>query len=164
MTNHRFSTKLLSVILSVMMVLPMMQPIFAFGADADGSPAELRVVPEVIHTADGDIPVEEDWNEVYPYGTFAFGNYQADIAEPGALADSGEPLPQTILIPVYRLGGTVGRVTAKVSFSPAVTVAPDGNGYVYDYAASGKSDILVEYETPSVIAAVPGSLSHAPPV
>lgn len=52
-----------------------------------------------------------DWNELYPFGTFAFGNHQADIAEPGATAD-GQEIPQSLLIPVYRFGGTVGRVTA----------------------------------------------------
>ena len=37
----------------------------------------------------GEITPEENWDIVYPYGTFAFGNYQADVAEAGALVHVG---------------------------------------------------------------------------
>ncbi len=30
-------------------------------------------LPDTLNTAKGEIPAEEDWNEAYPYGTFAFG-------------------------------------------------------------------------------------------
>jgi hypothetical protein len=108
--------------------------------------------PSSLVTPTGEIPVEEDWNEVYPYGTFAFGTHQADVGEPGSKTKDGEEIPQTILIPVYRLGGTVGRVTAKITYAPAVTTQADGEGSVYDYAASGKQDLRIEYENPNPLA------------
>ena len=109
--------------------------------------------PASLDTPDGEIPVEEDWNETYPFGTFAFGTHQADVGEPGAKTKDGEAIPQTILIPVYRLGGTVGRVTARITYAPAITTQADGTGSLYDYAASGRQDLLIEYENPNPIAA-----------
>ena len=154
MKKHGWTKRILSLVLSALMVMPAWQPALA------GEPENVEILtdgtalPAAIHTADGEVEIPEDWNEVYPYGTFAFGNYQADVAEPGALTQDGGAIPQTIRIPVYRLGGTVGKATAKVSFSPAVTLAPDGDGTLYDYAASGRDDLLIEYEAPSPIAAV----------
>ena len=109
--------------------------------------------PTTLQTQDGEIEVEEDWNETFPYGTFAFPNYQADIGEPGAKTQEGEELPQSIEIPVYRLGGTTGVVTAWILFSPAVTTDESGEEFVYDYAASPLEDIRIEYQNPNPIAA-----------
>lgn len=109
--------------------------------------------PEVLQTTDGEIPVEEDWNEAYPYGTFAFGNHQADLGESGAKTADGAVIPESILIPVYRLGGTTGKVTAWICFAPAITTDETGTVDVYDYAASGRDDIRIEYENPNPIAA-----------
>ncbi|MBQ3954655.1 MAG: hypothetical protein II680_02095, partial [Clostridia bacterium] len=142
--------RLLAVLLSLCMCLPLLPA----GVWAQDEPAaEERTVPATIITKDGEIPVDEDWDETYPYGTFAFGTHQADVAEPGAKTSDGQEIPQTILIPVYRLGGTAGRVTAKITYAPAVTTEPDGTGYVFDYAASGKQDLLIEYENPTPVAA-----------
>ncbi|MBQ7719719.1 MAG: hypothetical protein IJT56_03960, partial [Clostridia bacterium] len=109
-------------------------------------------IPQLPVSADGVISPDEDWNEAYPYGTFAFGSHQADISEPGALTENGEQIPQTIEIPVYRLGGTVGRVTAKIVYAPAITTDADGVNKIYDYAASGRDDLMIEYQDASPIA------------
>ena len=136
-------------------VLPL--PVWAEKAQYDSvqntpAPQLQGEQPVAIRTADGDVAVEEDWNEVYPYGTFAFGSYQADVAEEGAKNADGQTLPDTIRIPVYRLGGTVGKVTALITFSPAITTDANGTDFVFDYAASGKDDLLIEYENPNPIA------------
>ena len=78
-------------------------------------PVEQGEQPEALITAEGEIPVEEDWDEAYPYGVFAFGTTQADVGEPGAKTAEGETLLQMQLIPVYRLGGSQGRATARNS-------------------------------------------------
>ncbi len=121
--------------------------------DALRAEAAQPELPAALSTPEGEIPVEEDWDEVYPYGTFAFGTHQADVAEPGATTLDGGQIPGEIEIPVYRLGGTVGRVTATVTYAPAITTDPTGEQKVYDYAASGRDDIRIEYDNPSPIAA-----------
>ena len=110
-------------------------------------------LPERLSTADGEVSVDENWNETYPFGAFAFGNYQADIGEPGAADKDGNPLPGTALLPVYRIGGTTGRVTARITYAPAITTDESGAIPVYDYAASGRSDIRIEYEDANPLAA-----------
>ena len=119
-----------------------------------GAAEPLRALPAAIETRDGEVAVdeEEDWNETYPYGTFAFGGYQADVGEAGARTAEGEALPNSVLIPVYRLGGTRGRVTAWITCAPSITTNPDGTENVYDYAASALDDLLVEYEDANPIA------------
>ena len=157
MSKHHSTTRVLAALLSALMTLSAAElPVWAVWVDERQEKAaeeEIGFLPSVLHTQNGDVEIDEDWNAVYPYGTFAFGTYQADVAEPGALTAEGEEIPQTVLIPVYRLGGTVGRVTAKIQYSPAVTTDPDGIGTVYDYAASGKLDLLIEYEAPTAMAA-----------
>ena len=74
------------------------------------------------------------------------------MAEPGALTNDGQALPQSVLIPVYRLGGTTGRVTVRIVYAPAVTTK-DGAENIYEYAASGRQDLRIEYENPNPIAA-----------
>ena len=142
----------LSLLLSLLMCLTLL-PLKAAKAEGGEEPEEAAAEePIVIRTADGEIAADEDWNEVYPFGTFAFGNHQADVAEPGTLTAEGEEIPQSVLIPVYRLGGTVGRVTATIAYAPAITTGADGNGSIYDYSASGKQDLLIEYENPNPLA------------
>ena len=144
-------------LIASLLCLCMLTSVLPLQIWSEERPAAARIIsqgeqPAFLDTADGEIAVEEDWNETYPYGTFAFGTHQADVGEPGAKTKDGEAIPQTILIPVYRLGGTVGRVTAKITFAPAVTTEADGTGSVYDYAASGKQDLKIEYENPNPLA------------
>ncbi len=146
-----WTKRIISIALALVMLLSAV-PLTSF-ADFVNQDIPQGERPTVIQTADGDIPVEEDWDEAYPYGTFAFASYQADVGEPGAVNSDGEALPQTTLIPVYRLGGTHGQVTAWVTFAPTITTDASGEEQVFDYAASGRDDLLVEYENPSPIAA-----------
>ncbi|MBQ6163175.1 MAG: hypothetical protein IJK23_01740 [Clostridia bacterium] len=110
-------------------------------------------LPEVLNTSDGEVAVQDEWEDLYPYGTFAFGTYQADLGEPGAKTPEGDELQQSLLLPVYRIGGTRGRVTAKIIYSPVVTTDESGTQAIYDYAASGKQDLLIEVEKPNPLAA-----------
>ena len=84
-------------------------------------------------------PDDPSWTDTYEYGTFAFGNFQADLTE-GA-ADGW----QTVMLPVYRLGGGAGRAEVTVHYEPAVTKL-DEDLMTYDYAASALDDIIIEAE------------------
>ena len=155
--SHGNLKRFIALVLAVVLVIGMLPQASANAADmrmrlSNGSSAGADTAGPAIVTADGDIEADENWNDKYPYGTFAFGAYQSDIAEPGAVSQDGEKIPEVILLPVYRLGGTTGKVTAKITFGPAVTADESGEGYNYDYAASGMSDIRIEYELPSAIA------------
>ena len=65
-------------------------------------------------------PEDPAWDEVYEYGAFAFGNFQADLTE-GA-TDGWE----TVMLPVYRLGGTIGRAEVRIHYEPAATKIAEG--------------------------------------
>ena len=141
-------------LISLFLALVMLSSAIPLSVFAEGSIPDVRQgeQPTVLQTADGEVPIDESWDESYPYGTFAFGNHQADIAEAGATDSEGNPIPTVLEIPVYRLGGTQGRVTAWITFAPAITTDPTGEQQVYDYAASGRDDIRIEYENPNPIA------------
>ena len=149
--------KAMAVLLTLLMLVTLLPSNIAKAED-DTEPAAVQneeqpQQPVVIQTENGEVIPEDNWNEVYPYGTFAFGSYQADVAEQGARTSEGEAIPQSILIPVHRLGGTVGRATVRIIYAPAITTNEDGTEKTYDYAASGKSDMLIEFEDANPIAA-----------
>ncbi len=155
-------TKLLALFLCLCMTVSLL-PIRSAAAEEDGVPesgGEWTVgsvgddgeEPYAVAAEDDTILPGADWNELYPFGTFAFGNHQADVAEPGATTPDRCEIPQSLLIPVYRFGGTVGRVTARIRFMPAVTKDVNGEEDVFDYAASGSTDLLIEVEDPNPIA------------
>ena len=147
----------LALLMSLLMCVALLPLKAAKAEEADREEASASEPaseqPIVIRTEDGEIAADEDWNTVYPFGTFAFGNHQADIAEPGAVTADSKEIPQSVLIPVYRLGGTTGKAIVRILYSPAITTETDGTGEVYDYAASGKTDVQIEIEDPSAIAA-----------
>ena len=146
--------RLIAVLLTICMlgsILPLQ--IWAEEAQTAARTVSQGEQPANLDTPEGEIPVEEDWNEAYPYGAFAFGSYQADVGEPGALSPDGEAIPQTALLPVYRVGGTTGKVPVRLTYAPAVTTDESGTKQVYDYAASGRSDLLIEAENPNPLAA-----------
>ena len=142
--------RLVAALLSICMLCSVL-PMQSWAANAQT--VQQGEQPASLVTPEGEIPADEDWNEAYPYGTFAFGTYQADVAEPGALTSEGAEIPQTALLPVYRVGGTTGRVTVRITYAPAVTTDESGKEYVYDYAASGKRDLLIEAENPNPLVA-----------
>lgn len=83
---------------------------------------------------DGVVKVEDSWEETYPYGAFLFDNSEAKIAEGGDEAK----------ISLYRLGGTAGRATAYLAYSPVVAMLK-GEIPAYGTAAgSDDVDIMVE--------------------
>ena len=146
--------RLIAILLTICLfasVLPLQ--IWAEAADGLSQSVRQGEQPVSLVTPEGEIPADEDWNEAYPYGSFAFGTYQADVAEPGGLSADGQPIPQTALLPVYRVGGAIGRATVRISYAPAVTTDESGSNVIYDYAASGKQDLLIEAENPNPLAA-----------
>ena len=147
--------KAISLLLTLVMLFALLPTGAAFADDDENVEQPQSEEPQqvVIKTENGDITPEDNWDEVYPYGTFAFGSYQADVAEPGAATADGQAIPESILIPVHRLGGTVGRATVRIVYAPAITTNEDGTEPVYDYAASGKQDMLIEIEDPNPVAA-----------
>ncbi|MBP5282108.1 MAG: hypothetical protein J6Z22_06380, partial [Lachnospiraceae bacterium] len=82
---------------------------------------------------------EVDLDAEYPYGAFAFGDFQVSLTEGDT--DGLE----TALIPVYRIGGSQGRAHVTILYSPAIGQVTDEE-YILDYAASAKEDLLIEVE------------------
>ena len=104
-----------------------------------GEPEDLTIVGQ-----DGkEITVTDDWETTFPYGTFAFGNFQA-VAEEGG---------DTAVIQVYRLGGTEGRAVAYISYEPVLTQMEDGSAGTA--TAAGSEDVIIEAEDP-----LPGALDQ----
>ena len=110
------------------------------GGDVPGSKEEI-----VIRKADGETPYDEEWEELYPYGTFAFGDVGAELEE-GASGEDG-----TLLIPVYRLGGTDGAATAIIRYSPNVFLV-DEEKISYSMALSALTDVELSYESANPLA------------
>ena len=80
------------------------------------------------------ITADESWDEVFPYGTFAFESSEVTISEDGP----------SKTIKVYRLGGTIGRASAFITYMPAISQIEEG---VYTYAnAAGANDLIIEVE------------------
>ncbi|MEQ2444048.1 S-layer homology domain-containing protein [Pseudoflavonifractor sp. CLA-AP-H29] len=101
--------------------------------------AYLAPKPEELSIVDKDgntVSVTEDWETAFPYGTFAFSDFQV-VAEEGG---------DTAVIQVYRLGGTAGRAVAYITYEPALTQLEDGSAS-YSTAA-GSNDIVIEVENP----------------
>ena len=121
MKTRRF-TKALALLLCLCMCISMLPSKFTLAEDDLEQTVPQGEAPEVIVTKDGEIEPDEDWNETFQFGTFAFGHYQADIAEPGVKTADGQEIPQSVLIPVYRLGGTVGKAIVHSHCAPAVTM------------------------------------------
>ena len=124
--------KLLALTLSLLLTAGIVQPrLFARAEDKK---------PDVLHTERGDVAVTDDWETRFPYGTFAFELSEAALEEGG----------DTLVVNVYRLGGTLGRATAVVRYSPMlVPVGEDEYGYA---TAVSTDDILIEVENARPIA------------
>ena len=138
MTRHL--KRLPCVILSLLLMFQLAQPAFAW-QQKDEPAAKPSTSQEVVLTdAEGnEVRTDDSWNETYPYGAFAFDKTAADVQE-----------GDDTVITVYRLGGTKGRATAYISYSPILTPNEDGSTY-YGYALSGK-DLTIEVEDTAPIA------------
>ncbi|MBQ0109420.1 MAG: hypothetical protein KBS44_04000, partial [Clostridiales bacterium] len=134
--------KIIAAALSVLMVvLAIPASVLAIMTPSDYGLGEKEDI--IIHASDGDLPYDVAWNEMFPYGTFAFGEIEMNIDENGK---------ERTYIPVYRLGGTNGRATVIIDYSPAAATLDDGS-ISYAYAASAKTDLRLFVEDDQPIAA-----------
>ena len=136
MTNN--IKRVLSLLLSLALLAGLF-PAAALPAEAVEYTPEGKPMEYV--TAEGEtVAVEDEWEDVYPYGVFLFAEGSTHTAEGGEAAS----------IKLYRLGGTTGRVTAIVNYNPSA-MQLDEDRVVYDSAA-GYGDITIEVEDPLPIA------------
>ncbi|MBQ3405443.1 MAG: hypothetical protein IJG63_08525, partial [Oscillospiraceae bacterium] len=127
--------KSLCVLLSVVFMLQLAQPALAV-LQRDAQPDAASPEDVVLTDAEGnETHADKSWEEIYPYGAFAFDLNAAGVKE-------GEDA----VITVYRLGGTTGRATAYINYNPTVVKNEDGSPY-YGYALSA-DDITLEVEEP----------------
>lgn len=130
MSTKKMIHRSLALLLALVMTLGLVpQQALAYLAE---QPEELTIVDKDGNT----VAVTEDWETAFPYGTFAFSDFQV-VAEEGG---------NTAVIQVYRLGGTQGRAVAYVTYEPALTQLEDGSAS-YSTAA-GSNDIIIEVENP----------------
>lgn len=121
--------RLLSVILVFSMSIGLFPvQVLAYYKDRDENG------PLLIQDSDGNIiPVDESWETTFPYGTFAFASGELTLTE--GSEDK---------ITVYRLGGTIGRAAAYITYVPAAA-SIDENTITYAHAA-GSNDISIRVE------------------
>ena len=130
MSTKKMIHRSLALLLALVMTLGLVpQQALAYLAER---PEELTIVDKDGNT----VAVTEDWETAFPYGTFAFSDFQV-VAEEGG---------NTAVIQVYRLGGTQGRAVAYITYEPALTQLEDGSA-AYSTAA-GSNDIVIEVENP----------------
>lgn len=94
----------------------------------------------VVRDENGNV-IEEDWETAFPYGTFVLEKSEVTLTEGGAEQR----------VKVYRLGGTIGRATAKFQLAPAA--AQSGEDEISYINAAGKSDYAVKVEDTLPVAA-----------
>ena len=80
--------KLMSVLLAAVLMMTMM-PSAVYAYIGQKQNEKLSQIPEAViqdlKDEDKEIKEEDDWIATYPYGTFAFGDFQSDVAEYGAV-------------------------------------------------------------------------------
>ena len=127
--------RIIAVLMSLLMLFSAV-PAQAFAVNRVVlEPVSGTRVAELTQTA-----AEENWDETFPFGTFAFADSEASVTEGGET-----------LIDVLRLGGTAGRATVYIYYSPAAMDLGEGK-YSYGNAA-GTDDIRIEVEDALPIAA-----------
>ena len=130
MSTKKILHRSLALLLALVMTMGLVpQQALAYLAER---PEELSIVDKDGNT----VAVTEDWETAFPYGTFAFSDFQV-VAEEGG---------NTAVIKVYRLGGTQGRAVAYITYEPALIQLEDGSAS-YSTAA-GSNDIIIEVENP----------------
>ena len=132
--------RILCILLCLVIVFQLAEPVFAVRQENAPTSAQAET-PVMLEDAEGNAIVpDESWEETYPYGAFGFDTAAADVKE-------GEDT----VITVYRLGGTKGKATAYINYSPLLVPNEDGTIY-YGYALSGK-DLTLEVEDPLPVTA-----------
>ena len=66
-----WTKRLISLFLALVM-LSSAAPLLVFAEDSIPDVRQGEQ-PTVLQTAEGEVPIDEGWDESYPYGTFAFG-------------------------------------------------------------------------------------------
>ncbi len=91
----------------------------------------------VLYDKNGNpITPDESWEERFPYGTFAFQNSEIKVGE-GDKAG---------VMQLYRLGGTSGKATAYIQYTPVFgRISEDEYTYIN---AAGYGDVIIEVEDP----------------
>ena len=132
--------RVLAVLLAVSVVLPM--PALAA---AESSSPSIYGDPEngftLVDETGGETQTDDSWEDEYPYGLLALEYGQLTVTENG---------PEMVL-KVYRLGGTEGKISAALQYMPAVTQNEDGSDN-FDSAISA-DDIEIRVEDPLPAAA-----------
>ena len=124
--------RLLCAALTVLMLFEASGSALAYLVTGEGSAPTSVVYTD---TNGNTQPVDESWEETFPYGAFAFETSGLALSE----GESG-------VIKVYRLGGTTGRATAYLTYEP-VLLQDENGGAVYDYAVSA-NDVAIQVEEP----------------
>ncbi len=140
--------RLLAVLLTAAMLFEML-PMSVFAAGGSGDfvlDREGNVIRPETGARENPDPTDKTWEEVYEFGAFAFGDFQANLTE----GDSDGL--ETVMIPVYRLGGTDGRAEVTVRYTPAVSQISD-DLLTHDYAAFLGEDLLLDAEDANPAAA-----------
>ena len=118
-------------------------PTSALAAPEPDETGVAREKPTAIVTGTGEtVPVDETFEEEYPYGAFLI-----DVSEIG-MAEGGED----VVFEITRLGGSAGRATVYVLFDP-LNVPVDKAGTMGSGSAAGFADLVIEYEDPLPVAA-----------
>ena len=102
-------------------------------ATVDSDPADKPT--EILTTTGETVEIDENWEEQYPYGAFAFDLGEASLAEGG----------DDLYVDVYRMGGTSGRATVYILFNP-MCMPSDEEGTMGSSSAAGFDDLAVEAE------------------
>ena len=124
--------RIISLLLCVVLMLGFVpSQAFALTTEESGSVEK----PTEITTAEGEsIPVEDSWEEAYPYGVFLFTDGEVNITEGG----------EETSIMLYRLGGTQGRASAYVYYNPtSVQLDEDRVSFA---TAAGCDDVYIIVE------------------
>lgn len=131
--------------LACLLVVGMVLPMPALAAQPESTGGSIHGDPEngfTLVDKDGEeAPADDAWEEEYPYGLLALEYGQLTVTENG---------PEVVL-KVYRLGASEGKVTAVLQYMPAVTQNEDGSSN-FDSAISA-DDIQILVEDPLPIAA-----------
>lgn len=134
--KHKLFFRMVALVLVLAMSFQLTSQVFAAVIrDGNGNISIVDADGNVVETKS-----QEDWEEAYPYGVFAFQQTQINLKEGDS---SGR---ETGKLKLYRLGGTEGRAEAVVTLVPAAAqITEDKVSYAN---AAGTKDYRVSVENP----------------
>lgn len=127
--RKKLLSRVTAILLTVLMVIGTLpQNVYGYYRDKEGT--------FVFTDSNGKTVIaDKSWEDTFPYGTFAFANEELTVNKGG----DG-------VITVYRLGGTIGRATAYITYIPAAAQMDDKT-VTYAHAL-GSKDINIWVEDP----------------